>query len=186
MTHYDIVSISGSLRMGSLNTRLLEAAAALAPEGARIERFCLRDIPLYHADVEAQGIPDSVQALKDAIAGAHGVLIATPEYNYSVPGVLKNAIDWASRPGYKSVFVGKPVAIVSASGSAIGGARAQGHLKQILLAMLAEVYPAPELAVGGASKAFDEQSGKLTDDAVKARLERFVADYVAWMAKRSG
>src|SRR5712691_36275 len=125
-----VLGIAGSLRRGSYNRALLEAARSLAPAGMEIDIFDIRTIPLYDGDLDQDATrPADVQRFKQAIKDADAVLIASPEYNFSVPGVLKNAIDWASRPAFTSVFVEKPVAIVGASPGAVGTARAQEHLK---------------------------------------------------------
>ncbi len=172
----NLLGLSGSLRAGSLNTALLRALAEEAPEGVALKIADLTAIPLYNADL---GEVVAVEALKAEIAQADGLIIATPEYNYSVPGVLKNALDWASRPAYKSVFARKPVAVIGAAASVVGTARAQAHLKNILLGMLAEVYPTPELLVGGAHKLFDAE-GRLTDDATREHLRRLLVGFVPW------
>ncbi len=179
----NIITIAGSLRKASINRGLLDAAAALAPSGVTLTELSYRDIPLYDADVAAQGDPPAVAAFKDAIASADGLLIATPEYNYSVPGVLKNALDWASRPAYRSVFAGTKTAVLGASYSIVGSARAQGHLKQILLGMAAPVFAYPEFLVGGAKDKFDA-SGTLTDDPTREHLQRLVTAFVAWVGER--
>lgn len=179
----NIITIAGSLRKSSFNRGLLRAAAELAPEGVTLADLSYRDIPPFDGDVAAAGSPESVEAFKAAIAAADGLLIATPEFNYSVPGVLKNAIDWASRPAYASVFARKPVAIVSASPSAVGGARAQGQLKQNLLGIIADIYPAPEFAMGGARAKFDAE-GRLADDPTRELLTGFLGGFVEFVDRR--
>jgi chromate reductase len=173
----NIVAISGSLRAASLNTALLQAAAALAPEGVAVRLVSLRDVPFYDAD-----LPDhpGVAALREHIHAADAVLIATPEYNYSVPGVLKNALDWASRPAYQSPLAGKPIGVMSASPGVIGGARAQQHLKVILLAALAQVYPAPELCVGGPGRF---EGGALVDPTTRDLLSAYMLNFQRWVTK---
>lgn len=132
-----VLGISGSLRVGSFNRRLLEAATEALPDAdwtiARI-----RGIPPYDADLEAQGLPPAVDRLKAAIEAADAIVIATPEYNHSIPGILKNAIDWASRPAMRSPFVGKPVLMLAASPGRGGARRALDHLRQVLESMKAE------------------------------------------------
>lgn len=172
-----ILMISGSLRKASTNTALLATLAELAPDGITLERAAIGDLPLYDEDLDAAAIP-AVVRLKAQIAAADGIIIATPEYNYSVPGPLKNAIDWASRPGYRSVFVSKPVGLVGASGSVTGTARAQQHLKTILLALLAQPFPWPEVLVGQADAKID--GGVVTDDRTRTHLARFLEAFVAW------
>ncbi len=172
-----IVAISGSLRAGSYNTGLISAAMELAPDGVAIEAQEIGDLPLF-GSVGLDPLPPPAARLADAIRQADGVLIASPEFNHGIPGPLKNALDWVSRPAYASVFAGKPAAILSASPSPVGGARAQAHLKIVLLGMAAAVYPAPEYLVGGASRAFDD--GRLVDGKAIERLERFLRGFVDW------
>lgn len=178
-----LIAISGSLRKASFNTSLLRSAEALLPEGVSCTLVSIADIPVYNEDIDGEDKPAAVARLKEEIAAADGLLIATPEYNYSVPGGLKNALDWLSRPAFKSVLAHKPAAIMSASKGPTGGARAQAQLKGVLSAVLAETYPAPELIVPQAQQSFTDD-GLLTDDAVKTRLSRFLADYCAWIEKR--
>jgi chromate reductase len=173
-----IVTLSGSLRRGSYNTALLKQAEKYVPPGVTLEA-CNIELPLYNADLSEQDKAD-VRVLNEQIAAAAAVLIATPEYNYGIPGPLKNALDWASRPAYKSVFSFKPVGIVGAAGGAIGTARAQGQLKQVLLGMAAQVFPQPEFLVGQAGSKFDD-AGELTDLATQEHLARFLARFVAWV-----
>lgn len=174
-----ILGVSGSHRSGGFNLGLLGAAAELAPEGASITPYDYRDIPLYDPDAEE---PESVGRLKSAIADADAVLIATPEYNFSIPGVLKNALDWVSRPAAACPLKGKPVAVVSASAGFVGGARGQQHVKVILLALGSEVFPFPELLVGSAAERFED--GRLTDPKTREFLGRFVGAFVDWTRTR--
>jgi chromate reductase len=161
-----VLGIPGSLRKGSFNRMALAAAQALAPEGVVIEPCEIRDIPLYDGDVEAStGLPAAVVAFREKIAAADALLIVTPEYNSSVPGVLKNAIDWASRPPSQP-FDGKPVAIMGASPGALGTVRAQLHLRHILANVNAHVLPQPQVMIAGAGQRFDAQ-GQLTDAATR-------------------
>lgn len=180
-----LIAISGSLRQGSLNTALLRAAEPLLPAGVTLTLVSIADIPVYNEDIDGDEKPAAVARLKELVAAADGLLIATPEYNYALPGGLKNALDWLSRPAFKSVLVGKPAAILSASKGPTGGARAQGQLKLVLGAVLAENYPAPELIVPQAQQVFSED-GALIDENLKSRLNRFVNDYVAWISARFG
>src|SRR3954463_15571746 len=146
-----VLGIAGSIRRESYNRALLEAARQVAPHGVRIEVFALARIPLYNADLDTDAArPDEVVRLKAAVAAAEALLIVTPEYNYSVPGVLQNAIDWASRPGMKSVLVGKPAGIMGVSTGAIGTARAQQQLKLVLMGTLSLVMPHAGVLVGQA------------------------------------
>ena len=165
-------AISGSLRLKSYNTAALRAAAELAPEGVAIVEQGIADIPLYNEDVKAAGFPAAVSRLQAAIASADAVLIATPEYNYSVSGVLKNAIDWVSRTEPQP-FANKPVAIMGASPGALGTARAQYDLRKMFVYLDAHLLNKPEVMIGAAHTRFDAD-GKLTDDATR----KFVASLV--------
>ena len=165
-----IIAISGSLRKGSYNTMLVKALAKLAPAGMQIEIAEIGNFPLYNSDDEA-AYPTVVQALKDKIALADGIIIATPEYNRSIPGVLKNAIDWLSRPYGKNSFARKPVLVAGVSGGKIGTAVAQSHLRQILLHLDANIIGQPELYLGPASEIFDGE-GDITDDSTKELLTK--------------
>jgi chromate reductase len=179
-----IVGLAGSIRDGSFNRALLAAAAELAPAGMAIEPWDrLREVPLYDAalDNDAQR-PRPVAELKQRIAAADGLLIATPEYNYGIPGVLKNALDWVSRPGYKSVLVGKPVGIVGASGSVVGTARGQLHLRDCMFATLSRVFPHPDVLVAQAGTKF--RDGRLTDDLTREFVARYLARFAEFV--RSG
>jgi chromate reductase len=177
-----IVAISGSLRSKSFNTALLRTAQGLLPAGVTMNILAIDHLPLYNADLEEGSPPEVVTALKQSISDADGVLIATPEYNYGIPGPLKNAIDWASRPGYRSPFANKPVAIIGASPSTVGTARAQGQLKQVLLGMISQVFPFPEVAVNMAAGRFDD-NGQLTDARTREQLETMLQQFVAWVRK---
>ncbi len=163
-----ILALSGSLRRDSYNTALLRAATELAPAGWAVEVRTLHHIPLYDEDVRARGFPPAVAGLRDAVRAADALLIATPEYNYSFSGVLKNAVDWISRPP-EQPLAGKPVAVVSASPGITGGVRAQWALKPVLAALGARVLFRPEMAVGGAREKFDE-AGRLVDEETRRRL----------------
>ncbi|MFN3199785.1 MAG: NADPH-dependent FMN reductase [Bradymonadia bacterium] len=176
-----ILALSGSFRAASLNTALLRAAQTVAPEGVKVEIYNYRDIPLYDDDLPE--VPESVLRLKRAITEADGVLLAVPEYNYSVPGVLKNAVDWASRPAYHSPFRDTPVGVLSVTGSPVGGARGQQHMKTILLGMAAAVFPWPEFMVGNAGSKFTD--GVLTDEQVHDRLVKYMAGFANWAGKLS-
>lgn len=177
-----ILGIPGSLRHASFNRALLVAAQELAPEGFELTIDDLRPIPMYDMDLEDPAALAAVEAFKRRIAEADAVLFATPEYNYGIPGVLKNAIDWASRPAYRSVFAGKPCAIVSASPSALGGVRAQAHLKLVLLGMAAEVFPYPEFVVAQAMRKFED--GRLTDEPTRELLGKLLGNLALWIGER--
>jgi chromate reductase len=172
------LGISGSLRAGSLNTALLRAAVGLVPEGVTLKIGDIADIPLYHGDVEAEGLPGAVQALRAEIKAADALVFATPEYNYSIPGVLKNAIDWASRPP-EHPFAGKPIAIMGASPGALGSARAQYHLRQMFIFMDGKLLNKPEVMVAGAMGKFDAQ-GNLTDEPTRQIVAAQLAALKAW------
>lgn len=169
-----ILGISGSLRRSSYNTRLLEAAAELLPEGAEFALFGgLKEVPPYDEDDDVEVPPMAVAYLRDAIAGADAVLLATPEYNSSVPGQLKNALDWASRPLMTNSFRFKPVAVSGASTGAFGAVWAQEELRKVLAAMGARVVEG-EVAVGHAPTRFDED-GRLLDGEIREQLGDLVA-----------
>ena len=164
-----VLGIVGSLRAGSHNRALLRAASKLAPAGMEIAEFDLRELPFYDGDVEAAGDPEPVSAFKEAIRSADALLIATPEYNRGIPGVLKNAIDWASRPPLGSPLAGKPVAIMGASTGRGGTARAQGQLRSALEYSRADVFTQYEVLVPEAYLRFDER-GQLVDEETRAEV----------------
>lgn len=167
----NIIAISGSLRKDSYNTSLIRAAAEIgARHGLSVETLDMREVPLFDQDTEAAGFPAAVQALKDKIESADGVIIATPEYNRSIPGVLKNAIDWFSRPYGQNSFKGKPTIIIGATPSPVGTAVAQSHLKQVMTYLDTKLVGQPEIYVASAHEKFDA-SGKLTDADTLAYLE---------------
>jgi chromate reductase len=175
-----IVGLSGSLRQGSYNTLLLNAAAELLTEGVELQVYEYADVPMYIEDLDGAARPVPVRRMLEAISTADAVLFATPEYNHSISGVLKNAIDWASRPAFESVLTGKPAGVLSASMSPIGGARAQQHLKLILAATLTPVYTVNEYLLPLAQQAFDEQ-GRLTDETARRRLQRYMHGLADWV-----
>jgi len=168
-----ILGISGSLRERSYNRALLRAAAELAPEGVEIEEFDLREIPLYDADVEAAGDPEPVAKLRAAVAEADALLFATPEYNRGTSGVLKNAIDWLSRPALASVLRWKPVAIMGASTGRGGTRNAQAQVRDALLFPGAILVAEPEVAIPLAWERFDE-NGELTDERMRKTLRELL------------
>lgn len=179
MTH--ILGISGSLRRGSFNTALLRAAVGLMPSGATLEVRTLHGIPLYNGDEEeAQGLPEAVVALKEAMVSADGVLLVTPEYNNSIPGVFKNAMDWASRPPSDSarVFSGKPVAVIGASPGGFGTILAQNAWLPVLRTLGMDPWFGGRLMVSRAGSVFDAD-GKLTDERTVDALRQFLAGFVA-------
>jgi chromate reductase len=168
-----VLGVAGSLRLGSLNRALLRAAAKLAPAGITIEPFDLADVPLYNGDVEAAGDPPGVAAFKDAIRAADAVLFATPEYNHGVPGVMKNAVDWASRPARDAALNGKPVGIIGASPGATGTARGQSQLRQAFEFTNSFCMPQPEILVFRAHEKYNAD-GELTD----AKTIEFLGKYL--------
>jgi chromate reductase len=162
---FDLLILTGSLRKASSSAALARAVPGLVRDDVRVRSFDIGRLPHYDADLENDA---AVDELKRAVADADGVLFVTPEYNYSIPGVLKNAIDWASRPAYNSVFKDKPVFVVSVSGGALGGVRAQAHLKYVMNGLLARVFPWQEIIVPHANKKVED--GRFTDPSVLAFL----------------
>ena len=177
-----IAAFAGSLRRKSFNRALIEAARELAPRGVSIEPIEIAGLPFYNADVEAEGDPDSVAVFKASLKDADGVLIATPEYNDGIPGVLGNALDWASRLPGRAPLVGKPVAIMGASPSQIGTARAQLHLRQILGHVQARVLPPPELLVAQANLRFDAGL-RLADESTRRILASLLERFSRWIVR---
>ena len=177
-----IVAFAGSLRRGSFNRALIRAAQELAPEGMTIEPVEIGELPFYNADVEAEGDPSSVAAFKAALHQCDGILIATPEYNDGIPAVLGNAMDWGSRLPGRSPLSGKPVALVGASPSQVGTARAQLHLRQILSHVHARVLPPPELLVSKAHERFDTAL-RLKDEGTRKVLGDLLARFGRWIAR---
>ncbi|MEP7243556.1 MAG: NADPH-dependent FMN reductase [Gammaproteobacteria bacterium] len=178
-----VVGLSGSLRRGSFNTALLNAAVEAAPSGLSIDAQSIRGIPLYDFDVETQGMPESVTQLKDRIASADGLLLVTPEYNNSIPGVFKNAIDWLTRPAadIPRVFRNRPVAIMGASPGRFGTLLSQTAWLPIVRTLGMRPFYGANLYVSEASKVFDA-SGKLVDAAAQARLHSFLAGFAQFIA----
>jgi len=183
----NILGFAGSLRKDSYNKALLREAAKLVPTVAKLEIFDLEGIPPYNQDVE-QPPPNKVKEFKAKIRAADAILIVTPEYNYSMPGVLKNAIDWASRPYPDNSFAGKPVAMMSASTGILGGARAQYHLRQVFVFLDMHPINKPEVFVTFAPSKFDEK-GNLTDETAQKLIGELLRNLVAWtkgLKKRTG
>jgi chromate reductase len=177
-----IVAIAGSLRRGSFNRALIRAAQELAPEGLTIESIEIGELPFYNADVEAEGDPPEVDRFKASIREADGLLIATPEYNGGIPGVLTTAIDWGSRLPGRAPLAGKPVALIGASPSQIGTARAQLHLRQLLGHVHARVLPPPELLVARAHERFDANL-RLTHEGTRRILEQMLDRFSRWIGR---
>ncbi len=176
---FHMFGFAGSLRRGSYNRGLLRAAVELAPEGVELETFELDAIPPFDQDVEDEGPPDSVRRLKEGIARARALLLVTPEYNYSVSGVMKNAIDWASRPPTTTPLKGKPVAVMGASSGGFGTVRAQMHLRNTLVYTQSLVLVTPEVRVSHAANYFDED-GNLTDETTRAAVAGLIEALVEW------
>ena len=178
-----LVGLAGSLRARSFNRALLRAARDLVPDGLRIEPFDLAPVPLYNADLDTdERRPDAVTRLKEAIGAADGVLVVTPEYNGGVPGVLKNALDWASRPAFRSPMAHKPAGLMGASTGSGGTKRAQEHLKLTLLAMIAHVFPHRSVAVARARERFDDDL-RLSDEKTREFVRTYLADFEAWIRR---
>jgi chromate reductase len=179
-----ILGISGSLRRASYNSALLRAATKLMPPDTTLEVGSIRGIPLYDGDVEAQGIPATVAQLKEAIVAADGVLLVTPEYNNSVPGVFKNAIDWLSRPpaDVKRVFAGKPFALIGASPGGFGTTLSQVAWLPVLRTLGTHAWFGGRLLVARAGGVFDE-AGALKDAAIEEQLKQFLAGYVSFVQR---
>lgn len=182
MTH--LVGIAGSLRSGSFNRSLLVAAARLAPEGVSLEIASIDGIPLYDADLERDtGIPTAVKRLQDRIADADGLILATPEYNSSLPGVLKNAIDWLSRPPDQiaRVFRGRPVAVIGATPGGLGTVLSQTAWLPVLKALGTRQWAGGRLSVSRAADSFGD-GGRLDDDGLEARIRDFMEGFAEFVA----
>jgi len=178
-----IIGISGSLRRGSFNTALLRAAVELTPNNAELKIESIEGIPLYNGDVEdAEGIPRPVAELKKAITEADGLLLATPEYNNSIPGVLKNAVDWLSRPSsdIKTVFGGKPIAVMGASPGNFGTSLSQTAWLPVLRTLGTKPWFGGRLLVSRAQTVFDVD-GKIMDEALKKQLEQFLRGFIEFV-----
>jgi chromate reductase, NAD(P)H dehydrogenase (quinone) len=181
-----ILGLSGSLRRASFNSMLLDAAAQLAPAGTTVEIGSIRGIPLYDGDVEAtEGFPTAVQELKKKVTATDGLLIVTPEYNNSMPGVLKNAIDWLSRPfgEIRTVFGGRPVAVIGATLGQGGTTLAQTAWLPVLRTLGTLPWFGGRLMVSDADEVFDK-TGKLIDETTKRRLTAFMAGFAEFISER--
>ena len=177
-----VLGFAGSLRKGSFNRALLRAAGEMLPEGMTLDVYDLATIPLYSGDVEAVGLPEVVKDFQRRIEEADALLIVTPEYNYSMSGVLKNAIDWASRPSpvrSTQPFNGKPVAMMGASAGTMGTGRAQYHLRQSCVFLNMLPLNKPEVFVAAAQTKFDA-SGRLTDETARTRIRQLLEALAAW------
>ena len=181
-----VLGISGSLRRGSYNAALLRAAVRLMPPDSTLEVATIRGIPLYDYDVEAQGIPPTVTQLKEAVARAEGVLLVTPEYNNSIPGVLKNAIDWLARPpaDVKRVFAGRPFALIGASAGTWGTALSQAAWLPVLRTLGTQPWFGGRILVARAATVFDE-AGNLKDSGLEEQLKQFLAGFVSFVRRQT-
>jgi chromate reductase, NAD(P)H dehydrogenase (quinone) len=176
-----IAGIAGSLRRASFNRGLLRAAVESAPAGMSIETLEIRDLPHYDADLDVEGGPEVVRLFKARIIAADGLLIATPEYNYSLPGVLKNALDWSSRAPERALH-DKPVAIVGATPGRWGTVRSQLALRQVLMFPACRVMPSPQLTLASAREFFDAE-GNLTSDPVREELVGVLTAFATWIGQ---
>jgi chromate reductase len=180
--HFRVIGIAGSLRRVSLNEALLTAAIEVAPPQLTIDCHDLADIPLYNQDLEDVGAPPAVTALRDAVRQADAILIATPEYNHGVPGVMKNTIDWLSRPAARSALNGKAAALMGASPGLSGTARCQTQLRQAFVFTDTYAMCQPEILVRGARDKFDA-AGRLTDEPTRRSLTLFLNHFVTWIGR---
>lgn len=178
-----ICAVPGSLRRTSYNHGLLHAARELAPDRVEIRIGTLEAVPFFNEDVEAEGIPPGVTGLVDAVQGADGLLIATPEYNHGISGVLKNAVDWLSRPSVGAPLRGKVVGVIGASPGTVGTARAQLQARSLFTTLGAVVVPPPEVLVAHAHERFDAQC-RLTDEATRKALSAFLGRLVGLIRRR--
>jgi chromate reductase len=176
-----VLGICGSLRKASFNMSALRACGELMPQGMSLEICEIGDLPLFNQDVFDQGLPAPVKRFRDQVAAADALLIASPEYNFSITAPLKNAIDWGSRAP-NQVFHEKPVAIFSAAGGPLGGARVQYDLRRVLAQLWAHVLPRPEVFIGNAAGKFDAQ-GRLTDETTRKFLTDLLAGFGPWIAR---
>ena len=181
MSDYQILGICGSLRQKSYNLAALKAAGELMPAGMKLRIVSIADIPFYNADVQEKGWPEPVERLKQDIARADGVLFASPEYNYSVSGVLKNAIDWVSRYPDQP-FKWKPCAFFSVTGGPLGGARSFADLRKILQGLYTMMMPPPDAFIGPAQSKFDA-SGNITDEATRKFLVDHMKNFETWIGR---
>jgi chromate reductase, NAD(P)H dehydrogenase (quinone) len=178
---FKIAAISGSLRKQSFNTATLRVLRDLQPGRLDIDIITLEDIPLFNEDVEAQGWPERVAAIRNRVDASDAIILATPEYNYSIPGVLKNALDWLSRPTGKGPIVGKPLAIVGASLAKTGTARAQAHLRSVAFYNAMPLLPTAEVLISRAQDIFVD--GQLKDEETRKFLEGTLDKFSSWIEK---
>ena len=176
-----VYAFCGSLRKGSFNRMALKAAEELAPPGMTFEECDIGNMPLYNEDVREKGFPAPVQEMRERIGAADAVLFVTPEYNYSIPGVLKNAIDWASRPPDQP-FAGKPAAIMGASPSMLGSARAQYHMRQSCVFLNVLLVNQPVVIIAAAHQKFDS-AGRLTDEPTRQFIAKLLVALATWTTR---
>jgi len=183
---FTVAAVVGSLRAGSFNRTLLAAAQELAPPGMRIVEVPIRDLPLFDEDVERRGDPEAVVAFKEALDEADALLVISPEYNQSIPGVLKNAIDWASRRHHhRHVLAGKPAGIMGASSGRLATARMQVQLRAVLTHLGAVAMPKPEVMVANAPDLIDDE-GRLTDARSREQIATFLVEFERWIGQVAG
>ena len=178
-----IIGISGSLREESLNTSLLNACVQFIPDGNEFTLFTLENIPLYNEDIDNDNKPDEIVKFLELIRISDLVIFVSPEYNHGISGVLKNAIDWASRPAFNSPLRLKPCGLLTASKSPVGGARAQADLKNILSSTLSLVYPSVEYLLADAHEKINE-NGSVVDDTALRRLQRYMEELTVWASNQ--
>ena len=183
----NVLSICGSLRKGSYNRIVMNQLQGFAPEGMRIaEAPSFAEFPLYNADVQnSAGFPTAVQSMAEAIRGADGIIFVSPEYNYSIPGGLKNAIDWISRLPNQP-FVGKPVSIISATGGILGGGRMQYDLRRCMIFLDALTMTKPEVFIGSASQRIDEKTGQIKDEQTIGFIKQQLAAFAKFIVQHGG
>lgn len=184
MKKYTIAVLVGSLRKESYNLKMARALMAMAPETLSLELISIGDLPLYNADLESTP-PELYKSFRDQIRNSDGVLFLTPEYNRSVPGVLKNAIDVGSRPYGKSAWEGKPGAVISVSQGSMGGFGANHHLRQSLVFLNVPAMQQPEAYIGNAKKLFNE-NGELVSDSTREFMQKFLDAFERWVALHAG
>jgi chromate reductase len=181
MEPLDIGVIVGSLRSASLNRKVFENSRALTPEGIELREISIRGLPLYDQDIQ-EDPTDTVVEYWESVRQTDGILFISPEYNYSIPGLVKNAFDWASRPPNAAPIAGKPAGVLGASSGRSGTMRMQLHMRQILPALNMAVMPKPEVFIGNAADVFDE-SGYLHNERIRTQLTRFYAAFETWVRK---
>jgi len=177
-----VAVLVGSLRRGSYNRMMANTAREVAPASLQLADIAIGDLPLYNQDLETDAPPPAWRRFRDEMRGCNAVLFVTPEYNRSVPGVLKNAIDVGSRPYGQSIWSGKPAAIISVSPGALGAFGANQHLRQSFVFLDMPILQQPEAYIGGAAKLFDEQ-GRMTSEDTREFVRKFMASFAQWIAR---